>query len=100
MLLEILEVDDDDSLECRKRGASRLGLGRNPLGQRREEPGQHCVMQPFLGAEVIGDGPEVGAGLRRDLADRRAGVPPLGEQPLGGAQQPVPGGIGRVHTVV
>src|SRR5690606_23762955 len=53
---------------------------------------EHLVDEVFLAAEVVVDRRDVDIGAAGDLAERGAGKPELGEQFLGGAEDPVLGG--------
>jgi hypothetical protein len=93
-------------------GAAQPHQRRDPaaheLGQRRVRAGRlerrrpldvdavdraalHGRDQPVLVAEVVADRAGVGhARLGQHVAHRRRGAPPLGQQQLGGVEQPLP----------
>ncbi|MNT61081.1 hypothetical protein D3C72_1986990 [compost metagenome] len=71
--------------------AGALELGQAGAGHLVHAAAEDLVDQVFLGAEVVVHRSDVDVGLAGDLAQRGAGKAVLGEQLLGGAEDPVLG---------
>ena len=100
-LLGGLREDRFDALS--ETSAGREGQRRNglhALGDRADVPHQHFEPQSFLGAEVVRDRAQIGAGSACDRSHGSTLKTLLGEELRGGIDKPVAGRVALIHTFV